>query len=752
MTSADLFAISQGGQAKKVTWETFITYLTAALDGHGGINNVAYTAPASGSLTGTLTITYADHTTASFAITNGRSITTVADKWAVSTSKTTAPTTWYNDPQTMTATNKYEWHYSIITFNDNTTLATDKAVVGVYGDTAPWYVWFKFSAVLPTQDSDLSDTPNNWIGVYSGASSTAPTSYSSYKWFQYKGEKGDTGTSISSVSLYESIGLVDTYRVEFSDGTFTSFNVTNGSSISSISLTDTSGLIDTYTVTLTNGNTTTFAVHNGKGISSITEVDVTHVAGHTDVYRINYNDGDTYDFRVYNGANGSGSVSTVDGIQSVNQDVSLLQFGQGAPTTSTQGALKSRYYDQTNSILYICVGIDTSGAETTYTWQGAGVTVDDALSTSSANPVQNAVLTALIGTNPLTTTAQTLTGAVNELKDALKSARLYFSIGELGLTGTPTMADVATAMTNHSIAILDGGTIDQSALTLPYGTNSAPNVITIFRVIQHRIFAVAARAYSSVPDANSHYLFASWDSTGLIWRGWFAMMRADGGEQMTGDLVITKTPDPAVSLKHETMNIGTAPSTMSNVGVLHFHDSNNFEMGTFWTRYTTEKAVELLARVRNNGTGSNVDNVLILGVDNNGKRTVSVSETAVWRKALGLCYKANDTYNESGYVIHAGHVTGSTKGIEFSVVVPLSMENISTVTITACKGILRGIKGYLDNKSTATDFVAETGYTFAATKRSNNTVSITIMKSSVFANVDNNTPATFAGTLTLKFT
>lgn len=446
MTSADLFAISQGGQAKKVTWETFITYLTAALDGHGGINNIAYTAPASGSLTGTLTITYADHTTASFAITNGRGITTVADKWAVSTSKTTAPTTWYNDPQTMTATNKYEWHYSIITFNDNTTLATDKAVVGVYGDTAPWYVWFKFSAVLPTQDSDLSDTPNNWIGVYSGASSTAPTSYSSYKWFQYKGEKGDTGTSITSVSLYESTGLVDTYRVEFSDETFTSFNVTNGSSISSISLTDTSGLIDTYTVTLTNGNTTTFAVHNGKGISSITEVDVTHVAGHTDVYRINFNDGDTYDFRVYNGANGSGSVSTVDGIQSVNQDVSLLQFGQGAPTTSTQGALKSRYYDQTNSILYICVGIDTSGAETTYTWQGAGVTVDDALSTSSTNPVQNAVLTALIGLNAITTTAQTLSGAINEL-NANKAP-----IASPTFTGTPKAPTASESTDNTQIA------------------------------------------------------------------------------------------------------------------------------------------------------------------------------------------------------------------------------------------------------------------------------------------------------------
>ena len=97
----------------------------------------------------------------------------------------------------------------------------------------------------------------------------------------------------------------------------------------------------------------------------------------------------------------------------------MLLLGQGAPTASTVGLLKQRYFDQTNSILYICVGIDTSGAETTYTWQGAGVTVDSALSTMSTNPVQNAVLTAIIGTATLDTTAQTLTGAVNELKSAV---------------------------------------------------------------------------------------------------------------------------------------------------------------------------------------------------------------------------------------------------------------------------------------------------------------------------------------------
>lgn len=420
MTDADLFAINQGGQAKKVTWEVFYTYLAEALDGHGGINNIAYTAPSSGSLDGTVTVTLADETEESFTIKNGKGITGIADKWAVSSSNSTAPSTWYNDPPAMTPTNKYLWHYQIVSFNDATTLNMDKAVVGVYGDTGQdWHVFFKWAAHEPTQNSDISDVPNDWIGVYSGTAATAPTSYSAYTWFEYKGDKGDTGTSITSVSLHSTSGLNDTYWVYFSDGTHTSFNVRNGSQIQSISKTSTSGLTDTYTVLLTDGTTTTFQVVNGKGIASITEVDVTHAAGHTDVYRFNFNDGDTYSFSIYNGANGSGSVSTVDGVQSQNQDVPLLIFGQGAPTPSTAGALKQRYFDQTNSILYICVGIDTSGAETTYSWQGAGVTVDSALSSMSTNPVQNAVLTAIIGTATLTTTAQTLTGAVNELDNII---------------------------------------------------------------------------------------------------------------------------------------------------------------------------------------------------------------------------------------------------------------------------------------------------------------------------------------------
>lgn len=66
---------------------------------------------------------------------NGRGISSVDEKYAVSSSKTNAPTTWYDDVQAMTSTNKYLWNYEVVTYSDGGTAETKKRVIGVYGDT-----------------------------------------------------------------------------------------------------------------------------------------------------------------------------------------------------------------------------------------------------------------------------------------------------------------------------------------------------------------------------------------------------------------------------------------------------------------------------------------------------------------------------------------------------------------------------------------------------------------------------------------
>ena len=64
----------------------------------------------------------------------GKGIKSIAEKYAISTSNTTAPSTWYDTVQVMTSTNKYLWNYEIITYTDNTTSTTSKRVIGAYGD------------------------------------------------------------------------------------------------------------------------------------------------------------------------------------------------------------------------------------------------------------------------------------------------------------------------------------------------------------------------------------------------------------------------------------------------------------------------------------------------------------------------------------------------------------------------------------------------------------------------------------------
>lgn len=235
-TGQELFVLEQNNTAKKLTMQILENWLVSFADGHGGIQTISKTGTSG--LVDTYTITFADQSTATFTVTNGNGITGVTQYWAVSSSNTTVPSSWSTTRQTMTPANKYLWSY--MTFQrDSGTFSTTKSVVGVYGDTGQaWYVWIKYAGVQPTSDADMGDTPDNWIGIYSGTASTAPTHYTNYQWFEIKGEKGDTGNtgaSIASVTRTGGTGdpgSTDTYTITLDTGTvagtFTVYNGLNG--------------------------------------------------------------------------------------------------------------------------------------------------------------------------------------------------------------------------------------------------------------------------------------------------------------------------------------------------------------------------------------------------------------------------------------------------------------------------------------------------------------------------------------------
>lgn len=141
--ATDLFVLEQNNTAKKLTGQTLENWLLSFADGHGGIHSLVKTSSSgTNPVIDTYTITYADQTTSTFQVKNG--------------------------------------------------------VKGDKGDSQ--YVHIKYSSAMPTKDSDMYDTPDDYIGIYSGASSTAPTDYTSYTWFKFKGEKGDIGTPATITS------------------------------------------------------------------------------------------------------------------------------------------------------------------------------------------------------------------------------------------------------------------------------------------------------------------------------------------------------------------------------------------------------------------------------------------------------------------------------------------------------------------------------------------------------------------------
>lgn len=144
--STDLFVLEQTGTAKKLTGQILENWLVSYADGHGGIQSLVKTSSTgTDPVIDTYTITYADTTTSTFTVTNG--------------------------------------------------LKGDK------GDQT--YFWIKYAARYPEEDSDMSGSPDDWIGVYSGTSSTAPTHYTDYTWFEWKGATGDPAVLQTNAVAYQ---------------------------------------------------------------------------------------------------------------------------------------------------------------------------------------------------------------------------------------------------------------------------------------------------------------------------------------------------------------------------------------------------------------------------------------------------------------------------------------------------------------------------------------------------------------------
>ena len=169
VTPTDLFVLEQNGTAKKLTGQILENWLVSFADGHGGIQSFDHVGTSG--LVDTYRITMADTTTFDFDVNNGRGINTIKKTGTIGLVDT----------------------YTI-NFNDATS-STFEVANGAKGDKGDnTYTHIKYASQKPTASShSMGDVADNWIGIYYGASATAPTDWTQYEWFQIKGEKGDTG-------------------------------------------------------------------------------------------------------------------------------------------------------------------------------------------------------------------------------------------------------------------------------------------------------------------------------------------------------------------------------------------------------------------------------------------------------------------------------------------------------------------------------------------------------------------------------
>ena len=113
--------------------------------------------------------------------------------------------------------------------------------------------------------------------------------------------KKGTFKSIDNISLLSTSGTIDTYKITFTDGSVSNFNVTNGTdgadgkSITGITKTSTSGKIDHYDVNLSDGTTISgFDVTNGSDGAdgkSIANIALASTSGNVKNYDVFLDDG-----------------------------------------------------------------------------------------------------------------------------------------------------------------------------------------------------------------------------------------------------------------------------------------------------------------------------------------------------------------------------------------------------------------------------------------------------------------------------
>lgn len=380
----------------------------------------------------------------------------------------------------------------------------------------------------------------------------------------------------------------------------------------------------------------------------------------------------------------------------------------------------------------------------------------------------NSDVNTIIGNTSMGTTATTLTGAVKEIntkigttatnfQTALNSLhKIYTTVSEIGLSGTPTLVQVANALPNGSMFLADS-----SAVTMTDMTDYAQiNIVLVCRVSTAKIFSLGLRSFAGVVLSNSDIYYASYSSTNSTFVGWISLNRgklSTAGGTMTG----------ALTVKTSNYASGTAPTDKAKFApFFQLADASNNNLVFFQgTSYVNgDEGFEITTRRNNNGTW--VYNTLRLLLDSSFNPVVYLGSPDAWRTALGLSYAKGDTESFTASCLCTVLVTNNSKNIYFDFDLPKSLENISTVSVTTMNGAFRGADGgaatgYIDYWGNR-NWASVSGYTPSVTKLGSHRIRIALVKTTQYHYITDdqqtvgnvvptNSMSTYWGTLSFSF-
>lgn len=318
------------------------------------------------------------------------------------------------------------------------TLSQNPPYIGANGN---WWVWDTSTSEFVDSGIDASITvqiaditmlePNATPYITNSGTNTDPI----FHLFIPRGYKGDTGNGISTIAKTGTVGLIDTYTITYTDGTSSTFTVTNGargtdgstpnitmsatadntSSVNPSVLVTKSGTVDNPIFALAfSGLKGQQGVQGeqgqtgsaGNGIISITK---TGQSGLVDTYTILYTNGNSDTFTVTNGQDGQGSgdmtklvydsdnaVADAGGIAAYVASHSRSYTGEkgvvvdgitikAALKSETMSSLASENISTTQNRQY-AVGLDSNGKlSVNVPWENTIPTVDQVYDSSSAN-------------------------------------------------------------------------------------------------------------------------------------------------------------------------------------------------------------------------------------------------------------------------------------------------------------------------------------------------------------------------------